>query len=156
MTEPAANSEAALQVAALTTVGEHVDDPADSRGAAEDLLKLLGLTEAEIAAAQAKLKANAQTDPLAAAITDATSPQAVADASRKIAHLLMTGEIRPDQGRTTLYALQVCMTALRFSAQAQKPRETHPRLPKGPRSDSRPRPSTQPKRGRPRKGAPTE
>ena len=123
-----------LDLIALQFTGEHLDEPAQGRDLATAFMKLIGLTDAEIDAAKVRAKATGNGDPLAHAIADATSPEAVAEASRKIAHLLVTKQINPDQGRTTLYALQVCLSALRFSeaasqakAKEKKPRETETR-----------------------------
>jgi len=70
-------------------------------------------------------------------IANISTPHAVADATRTVAQLLISGRIDPDKGRIALYALQVCLTALRISAKVAKC------------GDGRPRPS---KRSTPKKG----
>lgn len=62
-----------------------------------------------------KKKNAADPPPTGSAIGDASTPRAIADASRKVAHLLLTNQVDPNKGRTTLYALQVCLSALRVT-----------------------------------------
>lgn len=98
--------------------------------------------------------------PTESAIGDASTPQAIADASRKVAHLLLTRQIDATQGRTTLYALQVCLSALRVTekhqpraAEKHQPRSGATRKP-GTSVPGKPKPQPESRKGRHRLATP--